>query len=292
MRVAKVVAAAMGFAALGVSGATAGDDDRLRFGSVSNLSIGHRDIDATNEGRGQTTEFSSVSAYNIPIWQSFALHIDSVTEFNTNTNGPHDPQQTSAIGAHLSYRVPSKGLIGVFGGYAWTALDNGQDYALSLFGAEAQIYQGNWTFYVQGGFADNTKDDAPGVKLGFNDGWFARGVVRYFATPDTKLEAEVGYAEAKPYVDGFEGKFTSWGVSLDQKMFNAFGFPVYGTVAYRGAYYDGTDAGDHVTEHVVKAGIKVLFGGSKSLLQNDRTGATLDLPMLPIRANSLTENIH
>ena len=31
--------------------------------------------------------------------------------------------------------------------------------------------------------------------------------------------------------------------------------------------------------------------GANTLKQNDRYGATLDLPMLPVRANSLTENI-
>ena len=67
-------------------------------------------------------------------------------------------------------------------------------------------------------------------------------------------------------------------------------YPVYGTLGYRGANYDATTENDHATEHVFKAGIKILFGAN-TLKQNDRYGATLDLPMLPVRANGLTENI-
>ena len=295
MRLATWIAAAVASAAIGISGASAGDDDnKLVFGSVSHLAIGHRDIASTDNGgtngSGQTTEFSSTSAYNIPIWKSVSLQIDSVSEFLEGTNGAFDPKQTSALGAHLSYRVPSKGLIGIFGGYSWTRLENHQDYEMGLLGAEAQLYLGNWTFYAQGGVGNNTKDDSPGQSQGFNDGWFVRGVVRYFPSPDSKLEAELAFAQAEPYVNGNEGKFTSWGVSYDHKLFNAFGFPVYGTLAYRGAYYDGTSENDHVNEHVAKVGVKVLFG-AKSLLHNDRYGATLDLPMLPIRANAVTENI-
>ncbi len=37
-----------------------------------------------------------------------------------------------------------------------------------------------------------------------------------------------------------KGKFTGWGVSLDHKLFNVRSYPVYGTLGYRGAYYDDT----------------------------------------------------
>jgi hypothetical protein len=159
---------------------------------------------------------------------------------------------------------------------------------MSMFGAEGQLYRGNLTLYAQAGFGNNTKG-ASGE--GFNDGWFVRGVARYFLRPDTKLEAEISYAEADPYIDGNDkGKFTGWGASIDHKLFDLRSYPVYGTLAYRGTYYDATTESDHATEHVFKAGIKVLFGAN-TLLQNDRYGATLDLPMLPVRANSLTENL-
>ena len=38
-------------------------------------------------------------------------------------------------------------------------------------------------------------------------------------------------------------------------------------------------------------GAAFMLAAAYTLKQNDRYGATLDLPMLPVRANSLTENI-
>jgi hypothetical protein len=297
MRMARLIAVAAGAVLIGVSGAIAGDGygDKLIFGSVSSLSLGNRDVSSSDEGSGQTLELNSTSAYNIPIWKSFSMQIDSFSEYYYSANDHTDPLRTNALGLHLSYRNPNKGLIGVFGGYAWTKVRDAHgasEFQTSIFGAEAQLYHGNWTFYVQGGVAD-VKEDDPETE-GFNKGWFVRGVTRYFFTPDSKLEAEVSFAQADPYLDGGgpganSGEFLSWGVSLDHKLFNVFSVPVYGTVAYRGGYYDAVGE-DHATEHVVKAGIKVLFG-ARDLKHNDRYGATLDLPTLPIRANHLTENL-
>lgn len=292
--VASIAAVLVG-ALVGISGADAGDgyssSEKLIRGGVSQYTLGNRDLDSTDEGTGHTFELSSTSAYNIPIWNSFSIQIDGVGEYYTGLNGHADVKNNSAVGLHLSYRDPGRGLIGIFGGYAWSKLKSGHDadkYEMAMIGAEAQAYLGNLTLYAQAGYGNNTKG-ASGE--GFNEGWFVRGVGRYFFTPNTKLEAEISYAEADPYIDGNDkGKFTGWGVSLDHKLFDVRSYPVYGTLGYRGAYYDATTEGDHATEHVFKAGIKVLFGAN-SLKQNDRYGATLDLPMLPVRANSLTENI-
>jgi len=277
---------------IGMSGAIAGDyGDKLIFGSVSSFSLGNRDVDSSNEGTGQTWEFSSTSAYNIPLWKSFSMQVDTFSEYYFDTNSHTDPNRSNALGLHLSYRNPNQGLIGLFGAYSWTDTNGGHGgdkFNLSMFGAEAQLYQGNWTFYVQGGIA-NTSDNDPAVE-GFHDGWFARGVVRYFFNPNSKVEAEVSYAKADTYMDSSNsGQFTAWGVSFDHKLTTVYNFPVYGTLAYRGAYYDSV-GDDHLTEHVFKAGIKVLFG-ARDLLQNDRNGATLDLPTLPIRANGVSQNV-
>jgi hypothetical protein len=290
------IAALMAGALVGISGASAGDgygpSEKLIRGGVSQYALGNRDLDSTDKGSGQTFELSSSSAYNIPLWRSVSMQIDSASEYYFKMNGPTDAKSSNVLGMHLSYRDPNRGLLGVFGGYAWsnvkTVNGNSGNYDMAFFGAEAQAYVGNLTLYAQAGRGNNTQGD---TREGFNSGWFTRGVARYFLRPDTKLEAEVSYAQADPYIDGNDkGKFTGWGVSLDHKLFNVLNYPVYGTLAYRGAYYDATTEEDHATEHVVKAGIKVLFGAN-TLQQNDRYGATLDLPMLPVRANSLTENI-
>lgn len=283
-------------ALLGPAGAMAGDgygpSEKLIRGGVSQYMLGNRDLDATDEGTGQTFELSSSSAYNIPLWRSVSMQIDSASEYYFKMNDHTDAKSSNVLGMHLSYRDPNRGLLGVFGGYAWSNVKTGHgnsgNYDMAFFGAEAQAYVGNLTLYAQAGYGDNTKGDSGN---GFNEGWFVRGVARYFLRPDTKLEAEISYAEADPFTDGTnKGKFTGWGASLDHKLFNVLNYPVYGTLAYRGAYYDATTESDHATEHVVKAGIKVMFGAN-TLQQNDRYGATLDLPMLPVRANSLAVSI-
>jgi hypothetical protein len=99
------------------------------------------------------------------------------------------------------------------------------------------------------------------------------------------------YAEAKPYIDGDDnGKFWSWGASFERKLFDLHRHPVYWSLSYRGSEFDATTEDDILTEHVFKVGLKVLFGAT-DLKQNDRYGATLDLPMLPVRANGFTELI-
>jgi len=294
-RTLTAIAALVASALVGTSAASAGDgyspSEKLIVGSVSQYTLGHRDLDSTDEASGHTFEFTSTSAYNIPIWNSFSIQLDGASEYYTGLNGHADVNSNSAVGLHLSYRNPNRGLVGIFGGYAWSKLKSGHgddSYQMAMIGAEAQAYLGNLTLYGQVGYGNNTKG---AVGEGFNEGWFVRGVGRYFFTANTKLEAELSYAEADRYIDGNDkGKFTGWAVSLDHKLFDVRSYPVYGTLGYRGAYYDATTENDHATEHVFKAGIKVLLGAN-TLQQNDRSGATLDLPMLPVRANSLAENI-
>jgi len=290
MRVVSWTAAAVVGLAIGSSGALAGDyGDKLLFGSVTSLSIGNRDVNSSDEGGGNTFEFNSTSAYNIPIWRSVSMQLDSLSEYYSRANDHVDPISLTAFGAHLSYRNPNSGLVGIFGGYGWTSIRDGHGpdkYGVSMFGAEAQAYLGKLTLYGQAGFANSAKGD-PGE--GFHDGWFVRGVARYFPTPNSKLEAEISYAEADPYINGDKGQFTAWGVSYEHKLTEIWNRPIYGTLGYRGAYYDSL-GNDHATEQVFRAGVKVMFGAN-TLLQNDRNGATLDLPSLPFRAAGQTENL-
>ena len=62
----------------------------------------------------------------------------------------------------------------------------------------------------------------------------------------------------------------------------------HGFGAYRGAYFDTTTEGEQLTEHIAVVGIRYLFG-AESLKANDRRGATLDQPSLPMRATNWVE---
>ena len=259
----------------------------LVLSGVADFAGGYRDIDSEDEGTGSSGEWTARGRMSIPIWSTVSVQLDAGSEFYTSLNDDDDPKRNLAVGAHLSYRVPSHGLIGVFYGHGRSPNhDDSYYYTLNMVGVEGQLYRDNWTFYGQAGWADKLSG-ADGE--GFNDGWFVRGVTRYFLTPDTKIEAELSYAEAAPYLDGsHDGEFLGWGASFQRKLFDMPNLPLYWDVSYRGARYDATTEEDKMTEHVFKVGLTMLFG-TTSLIHNDRAGATLDLPMLPIRANGVAE---
>ncbi len=125
------IAAVVAGALVGISGAHAGDgygpsSEKLIRGSVSQISLGNRDLDSSDEGTGQTIELNSTGAYNIPFWNSFSAQISSVGEYNFQLNGHDDVKRNNAVGLHLSYRNPNKGLIGIFGGYGWSKMKSGR----------------------------------------------------------------------------------------------------------------------------------------------------------------------
>src|SRR5262249_37145806 len=95
---------------------------------------------------------------------------------------------------------PNQGLIGVFAG----AGDAGGGLPVELFltsarhgvfGGEAQWYGPQWTLYVPGGY-DTTLPDLNNV-VDHVRAWFVGGTVRYFVTPNFKLEATGMYANGK-----------------------------------------------------------------------------------------------
>ena len=59
-------------------------------------------------------------------------------------------------------------------------------------GGEAQFYIDNLTLYGQGGYVEFVPDDV--FTSGLDDGFFARGVVRYFPTSDSRLQLEGTYS--------------------------------------------------------------------------------------------------
>lgn len=265
-----------------------GSPERLILGGVLDFSAGYRDIASTDDGTGRSWEWSAAGRFNIPLSNNLSVQLDGASEFYTSLNDSEDPRRTATAGVHLSYRVPTRGLIGIFAAHGWSPLEDGQKYTARMYGVEGQLYRGDWTFYAQAGVADVTKGD---TGEGINDARFARGVARYFFDANTKLELELSHARASPYIDGDDkGKFWGWGASFERKLFDLHRHPVYWSLAYRGASYDATTESDILNEHVFRVGLKVLFG-ARDLQHNDRYGATLDLPMLPFRANGFSELI-
>lgn len=272
-------------------------DDDLLFVGLFGLAAGAQDASETDPdidlSEGTRLTLSAEAYVNIPFNNAFSAQLDLQSEYYDRAdNGEDNPQGAHMLGGHLSLRDPGLGLIGIFGG-AGAGMNNdsgagGQGIGY-LVGLEAQLYLDSFTFYAQGGYGDFSVDDADPDDEGFTNGWFARGVARYFLTEDIMVQAEASYGETGSYVDGVDGgEIWNWGVEGKRRLSESM--PIYGTLEYRGGAYgsdDDTEAGE---EHAVLAGLNFAIGAS-SLLDNDRRGATLDTPMLPARASAWTEAI-
>jgi hypothetical protein len=90
-------------------------------------------------------------------------------------------------------------------------------------GGEAQFYAGDLTFYGQGGYID-VAPARPAVNQRLDDGFFARGVVRWFLEPDTRVQLEGGYAGLERVGGGGQGPgprdldIYTWGARYDTRL--------------------------------------------------------------------------
>lgn len=208
-----------------------------------------------------------------------------------------DPGSEASLGAlvaggHVSWRNPDRFLVGLFGAAARPFADTIDDDSPGFYsglgfmvGAEAQAYFARTTLYVQAGFADIRVDDDGGPE-GFVSGWFGAAELRYFLNDDAMLVAGFGFGYTACFIDGDCWPSEDAGVAANWELKGTFRIvqaaPVYLTLGYRGGLYVATEDGDMGREHILLAGITVPFGAG-SLFDNDRRGATLTLPFLPVR---------
>jgi len=193
----------------------------------------------------------------------------------TNTYGG-----SFAGGAHVFMRDPSKGLIGIFGGVG-DGSNNGQPAAeVFMVGAEAQYFFDNATFYAQAGYNDGVSGGygCCGGVAALDSAFFLRGVGRYFFSPDQMLQAEITYDDGRGGASINADMTTfAWGARYEQAC-SFLGANVF--AAYRGDYMKSSinQVPVHVAENILLLGLRFQFGGSGTLLDNDRNGTSLDLP--------------
>lgn len=226
---------------------------------------------------------------SLPLGSNFSIQSDIKYEYNDNalesvaSNSVYGPRYSFQGTGHLSWRDPSTFLLGAFGGAG--VADGGSvagsiRYDISYFGGEAQIYANDLTFYVQGGFIDFDLRN-PIALVPLDDGLFARGVMRWFLTPESRLQLEGTYLNAD-YEAGL-GEMESFSVGA-RYDFN-INLPIAGEtplyLAYRGTFRDNCNvaarAGSFdVDDHVFMIGTSYSFSGG--MMTVDRQGATLDTP--------------
>jgi hypothetical protein len=199
------------------------------------------------------------------------------------------------IGGHVNWRDSNRGLVGAFAG-----IGDVNSTRHAVFGAEGQYYANQYTLYLQGGY-DTTLHSVFGV-FDF-DAWFIRGTGRYYLTPNLRLEATGMYADGtiNPSALSCSSCFFNWTFStllweakaewkLDNSPFALF-------FKYRGSETDtklSAGGGSSIfssgsldaktTDNRFLVGAR-MYLGEKSLLWNDRQGATLDI-ITPLAAQS------
>ena len=177
-------------------------------------------------------------------------------------------------GLHL-YGRSDMGALGVFGALGDVSIENdsgGDDGGLNyIAGAEAQFYQGDWTFYLQAGWLDSERSDDVDM---IRDALFARGVVRLYFGADTLIQTEAAYVNGEMDDDNDDMDIWSVGARL-QHRFDFWPGAFY--VGYRGDFADQDDTAGPVDSHTIQFGATYAFG-SDSLQDNERNGAAMDLP--------------
>ena len=221
---------------------------------------------------------------SLPLGENLSLQSDFKYEYNDQANdflgSVAGPRYSYGFAGHLSWRDPSAGLFGVFGGAGTANHGFFGDTDIAFIGGEAQFYMDNITFYGQGGYVDY-RGPGKGIGFGLDDGYFVRGVMRWFVTGDSRFQVEGSY---------FNSDFERFG-STDAFSFGArydfsLGLPVIGDtalyIAWRGQWrsdclrgFRGNDNYD-LNDQTIMIGSSYSFSGN--LLTVDRQGATLDTP--------------
>ena len=260
--------------------------DELYFAGIAELYGGYASL--TNRAGNATGDIDDTGygliggagRVSVPFLNMFSVQLDVEGENNFLDNATSGQYAGSILGAgHVSYRDPNMFLIGLFGGLGEVYIDGDDDADMAFAGVEGQYYWNDLTLYLQGGWLDGDDPDNSDV---FHDAWFIRGEGRYFWGDNTMFSAQLAYANGEQDSgSGYDMDVWGWGVRAEHQFDQFHQFPVGVFAAYEGGHYDNGCCGPgdrgRYTEHVFLAGGKFVFG-PPSLKQNDRGGATLNLP--------------
>lgn len=216
---------------------------------------------------------------SLPLGTNLSLQMDGQVEHASLFDSKKDDlfNNSFLLGTHLSWRDPNSFLIGGFGAFGGGNHDDDNTTTPAdfyAFGGEFQLYADNVTFYGQGGVLEGSND----VDY-LRDAFFGRGVVRWFMTPDSRLQGEFSYVNGETDSIANDTTILEWGIRYDTVL---MALPFIGDttvfVGYRGADFDksGSDDGGFM-DHTVMVGFNTSFGGN-TMQEFDRVGATLDLP--------------
>jgi hypothetical protein len=284
MKKSVLAATAAVIAFTGTASAADMDYDRQVGLIVSGVVDKWAGVQFIDDGLNDDTVFANggEGRLSLPLGSSLSAQMDAKYEYNSNAleapvnNDVLGPRYNFQGAFHLSHRDPGSYL---FGGLAGVGRANfgGINLDYSFFGGEAQFYMNDITFYLQGGYIDYDRRNGFSP-TDLDDGFFARGVMRWFVTSNSRLQLEGTYTDVDYGLGGSMEAF-SVGARYD---FNV-ALPIAGEtplyLAYRGTFRDncyGEIGGANIDDHVFMIGTSYSFNGD--MLTVDRQGATLDTP--------------
>jgi hypothetical protein len=253
----------------------------LIVSGVSDAWMGVQFIDGGVRGDETVFVMGGAGLLSLPLGDNLSIQNDVKYEYNQlandaifTTTGPRYSYQGAV---HLSWRDPASGLFGAFGGMGTSNFGPVGSTNYRFVGGEAQFYADNMTFYGQGGYVDFVPDDV--VPTGLDDGYFARGVFRWFFANNSRLQLEGTYLIADFNFTGTDYESFTVGGRYD---FTLAGLPLIGDTAlyvgYRGTFRDSCLSlyRADIDDHTIMVGSSCSFSGD--LITVDRQGATLDTP--------------
>jgi hypothetical protein len=216
----------------------------------------------------------------IELTPTLNLQGDVVIDFRRHSYDEYDEDNFDLTGAlHLFYREPGSYLVGGFVQAARNTQtysnDPGEAYNNNrwLAGLEVQSYLGDLTLYGQVGYL---REDASFDY--YQSGFFGTAQVRYFLTPDLKLDVH-GIVTHTSNPDNSNSGLTTAGVGVGvEYKLPESALSMFGTADLLSSH---TQYGDTLTNTRVMVGIKFNFGAD-TLFDQDRNGTSLDpVPSLP-----------
>ena len=140
-------------------------------------------------------------------------------------------------------------------------------------GGEAQVYFDNLTLYGQAGMQQFDLSSNSPTSIGLN-GWFANAEVRYFLTPNLRIEARAGFNTLDFEILSATFDTVTIGAGVEYKLeslpISLFAKYDYSTTSAEALMSDDATVGNH--RFLVGARFAL---GEDSLLDRDRSGASL-----------------
>lgn len=267
--------------ALGLATAPVASAKTEMMGEVE-LDVSYYWDDYGAEGSSYEDEYTVIigtARVNVPYDEWYNLQFDVTGAASTYEDVDSSSAGHFGVGAHVNWRDPRVGLLGVFMAVGRANAFNYGNGPTYLAGFEGQYYCEQWTFAGQLGYWDSGFETSLLQNAGF-----LRGVVSYYASERLKLTGALKYIDGE-LPDGSDSDIDSDGWDWDLRVDYLFGksMPVATFVEVGGRYsetYFGF--GNDEELDVVWANIGVTFylggEGTSDLKYQDRNGASADLP--------------